>query len=284
MNYRFQGRTPPAQGQRRSTLNLADAQTDGQVATIRLYDPIDSWGGDWGVSAKEFAQALDEIKNVGEIRVHINSPGGEVFEGIAIMNALRNHSAKVTTIVDGLAASAASFIAMAGDEVVMGQNAELMIHDAWGICIGNAADMSDMQGRLDHLSDNIASVYSGKAGTPVETWREAMRGETWYSAEEAVKAGLADRVEKTADAPKNQFDLSVFTYSGRAQAPAPKAIADDSPPRADEKPQTPEPEAAPASPDADPAAPAAEPAPEDAGQTTEAMLAITKNAARLAFS
>lgn len=281
MNYRFQGRTPPAQGQRRSTLNLADAQTDGQVATIRLYDPIDSWGGDWGVSAKEFAQALDEIKDVGEIRVHINSPGGEVFEGIAIMNALRNHSAKVTTIVDGLAASAASFIAMAGDEVVMGQNAELMIHDAWGICIGNAADMSDMQGRLDHLSDNIASVYSGKAGTPVETWREAMRGETWYSAEEAVVAGLADRVEKTSDTPKNQFDLSVFTYSGRAQAPAPKAATEDSPPSADE---TSAPEGAPASPDADPAASAAGPATEDAGQTTEAMLAITKNAARLAFS
>lgn len=191
------------------------------VAVLRLYDPIDSWGGDWGVSAKEFARTLDDLTDVGEIRLHVNSPGGEVFEGVAIMNLLREHPAKVTAVVDGLAASAASFIAASADEMVMGRNAELMIHDAWGLGIGNAADMRDLADRLDHLSNNIASVYAAKAGGTVQDWRDAMLAETWYSAEEAVTAGLADRVAGTPDAPKDKFDLSAYTYAGRDQAPEP---------------------------------------------------------------
>jgi ATP-dependent Clp endopeptidase proteolytic subunit ClpP len=234
LRYRFHGRIPPEQG--REPLRAA-IQTVGQqdgVAVLRLYDPIDSWGGDWGVSAKEFATALDALgPDVNEIRLHINSPGGEVFEGIAILNALRNHRARVTTVVDGLAASAASFIAMGGDEVVMGRNSELMIHDAWGICMGNAADMRELGGLLDHLSDNIARVYAEKAGGTTEDWRVPMLAETWYSAEEAVAAGLADRVEEAAAKPENRFDLSVFTYAGREKAPAPdlhpEASATDEP-------------------------------------------------------
>jgi len=232
LRYRFHGRKPPQPSDRlpiRAEAPAADV--DNGVATLRLYDPIDSWGEFWGVSAKEFAQALDDLDDdVREIRLHINSPGGEVFEGIAILNALRNHPARIVTVVDGLAASAASFIAMAGDEVVMGRNSELMIHDAWGICIGNAADMRDLAGRLDHLSDNIASVYAEKAGGTVADWRAAMLAETWYSAEEAVAAGLADRVEAKQEKVENRFDLSVFTYAGRDKAPAPGERADVIPP------------------------------------------------------
>jgi ATP-dependent Clp endopeptidase proteolytic subunit ClpP len=221
LRYRFHGRIAPEAGREPLRAFLPKSEDSDGVPVLRLYDPIDSWGGDWGVSAKEFASALDEISDAPEIRLHINSPGGEVFEGIAIMNLLRSHKARITTVVDGLAASAASFIAAAGDEVVMGRNTEMMIHDAWGICIGNAADMRDLAGRLDHLSDNIASVYSAKAGGSVEDWRGAMLAETWYSADEAVAAGLADRVEQAAPAAENKFDLSVFQYAGRAEAPSP---------------------------------------------------------------
>lgn len=198
---------------------------DDTTAVLRLYDPIDSWGGDWGVSAKEFAAALDEIPDtVNEIRLHINSPGGEVFEGLAILNALRSHAARVVAVVDGIAASAASVIAVGADELVMAKNSELMIHDAWGLVVGNAQDMRDMAEKLDHFSNNIASIYAEKTGGTTEDWRAAMVGEAWYSADEAVEAGLADRVDtkKTADA-KNKFDLTIFTYAGRDAAPAPAA-------------------------------------------------------------
>lgn len=223
--YRFRGRVAPSAKTRTPILAAAPAPdvADG-IAKLRLYDPIDSWGEFWGVSAKEFAGALDQLGNVDQIHLHINSPGGEVFEGIAILNALRNHPAKVTAIVDGLAASAASFIATGVDELVMGQNSELMIHDAWGIVVGNAADMRDLADRLDHLSNNIASIYAAKSGGTVADWRTAMLAETWYSAEEAVSAGLADRVEGADQADttaSNGFDLSMFRHAGRAEAPPP---------------------------------------------------------------
>lgn len=222
--YRFLGRVAPSARVRTPILAAApEAAVEGGVATLRLYEPIDSWGGPWGISAKEFVETLDQVADANEIRLHINSPGGEVWEGIAILNALRNHPARVVAVVDGLAASAASFIASGADEVVMGRNTELMIHDAWGLGIGPAADMRDLADRLDKISDNIASVYAAKAGGTVPSWRAAMLAETWYSADEAVAAGLADRVE--GDEPetdaRNAFDLSLFKHAGRAEAPEP---------------------------------------------------------------
>lgn len=219
--YRFRGHVAPEKGVRASV--LAADNKDG-VASMRLYDPIDSWGGEWGVSAKEFMAALDELpSDTTEIRLHLNSPGGEVYEGITMLNALRNHPARTVAVVDGLAASAASFLAAGADEVVMGRNSQLMIHDAWGMGVGDASVMRDLADRLDKISDNIASVYAEKAAGTVEDWRVAMLAETWYSAEEAVTAGLADSVEESpvADKPKAQFDLSVFQYAGRDKAPPP---------------------------------------------------------------
>lgn len=232
IRYRFHGRTPPdpQQAQPRAQLNVSEPK-DG-VATIRLYDVIDSWGGPWGISAQEVAEALDKLgEDVTEIRLHINSPGGEIFEAIAIKNVLRAHSARIVAVVDGLAASAASFLAVTADETLMGQNTQLMIHDGWGICVGPAEDMRKTADLLDHLSDNIASMYAAKAGGSTADWRAAMLEETWYSADEAVEVGLADRVEGAAQvvedggAPENRFDLSMFRYSGRAAAPAPRKPA-----------------------------------------------------------
>lgn len=194
------------------------------VTEILLYDEIGEdpfFGG--GVSAKQFVQDVAAV-DTPELHLRINSPGGNVFEGITMLNALRRSKAKVTAYVDGLAASAASVVAMGADTVVMSRNAEMMIHEASGFVMGNAADMQQMADLLSQSSDNLASVYADKAGGSVKQWRDAMTAETWYTDKEAVAAGLADRVEtnKTAsDKVKASFNLSVFAYAGRAEAPAP---------------------------------------------------------------
>lgn len=219
--FRFWGNIDPRGRAKPEVVNFADVAVADGVATMRLYDPVDSWGGEFGVSAKEFAAALDSLPDdTSEIRLHINSPGGEVYEGLAILNQLRAHEARVVAVVDGIAASAASFIAAGADELVMSRNSQLMIHDAWGLCVGNAANMRDLADRLDKISDNIASVYASKA--PKGDWRAAMLAESWFDADEAVTAGLADRVEGVADKDaKNRFDLSIFQHAGREDAPTP---------------------------------------------------------------
>lgn len=222
--YRFRGSVRPHEGIRASVLT-SDAAEDG-IAVLRLYDPIDSWGGEWGVSAKEFAGALDQLPaDTRLIRLHLNSPGGEVFEAITIKNMLRAHSARLEVVVDGIAASAASFLAASADLVTMAPNSQMMIHDAWGICIGSAEVMHSTGDLLDRISDNIASIYAARSGAPVEQWRAAMLAETWYSAEEAVSAGLADLVGDAGSAPKASFDLSAFRYAGRSEAPGPAHAA-----------------------------------------------------------
>lgn len=231
--YRFRGAIQPSAEIKRPVRAEVVGESDGTTAKLYLYDVIDSWGGDWGVSAKEFNAALSDVGDVSEITLHVNSPGGECYEGIAILNALRRHPATVTAVVDGIAASAASFIAAGADNVVMARNSEMMIHDAWGIAIGPAADMHSAGDRLDKISNNIASVYAGKAGGTDASWREFMLAETWYSADEAVAAGLADRIEGAEapdpDAIENAFDLSVFRNAGRANAPAPTLAPDAAP-------------------------------------------------------
>ena len=199
----------------------------GDAAEVYLYDEI----GYFGVTAKDLVDELREV-TAPRIELHINSPGGDAFDGIAIYQALKDHKAEVVTTVDSLAASAASFIAMAGERVVMARNATMMIHDAFGLSVGNAADMRDMATRLDKVSDNIADIYTQHAGGTVQDWRAAMRAETWYDADEAVAAGLADSVggKGTDDQdPENSWDLSVFAYAGREQAPTPKIAAHAAP-------------------------------------------------------
>lgn len=170
-------------------------QDETGTTRIDLMDEI----GFWGITAQDFVDELLAIDSA-TIELHVNSPGGDVFDGIAIMNALADHPATVNVVVDGLAASAASYIALAGDSVKMNRASQLMIHDALGCCCGNAADMEDFKNLLDRISDTIAGIYADRAGGKVEEWRERMRAETWYSAAEAVTAGLADVAAGTKDA------------------------------------------------------------------------------------
>lgn len=200
----------------------------GRSAEVLIYDEI----GWFGTEARTFAEEIADL-DVDDLTVRVNSPGGDVWDGLAIMNSLRRHKAKVTVVVEGIAASAASFIAVGGaDEVVMAPHSEMMIHDAMGLCIGNAADMERMKSDLDRESDNIAAVYARRAGTPAEEWREAMREESWFTAEEAVLVGLADRVDEdeTEETPaptarSRSRVMASFKYGSRREAPRPPVLA-----------------------------------------------------------
>lgn len=203
---------------------IRNAAGEGDApAEVFVYDEI----GFWGVTAEDMIRDLKEI-TAPRITLRINSPGGGIFEGIAIMNVLRAHPAHVTTHVDSLAASIASVIAMAGDKIVMQPFSQMMIHDGSGLCIGNAADMKEMAAQLDRQSDNIAAIYAERTGGTAAEFRRLMKAETWFTAEETVEAGLADEVAPTRrqsgdDDPdmSNTWDLSIFKHAGREFAPAP---------------------------------------------------------------
>ncbi|AEA27915.1 peptidase S14 ClpP [Pseudonocardia dioxanivorans CB1190] len=228
----------------------ADEQTEDETAPaepastadVYVFDTIGGW---WGMTADDFVRDVATL-DVDQIVLHLNSPGGDAFEGVAIANVLRAHRARVVVRVDGMAASAASVIAMAGDEVVMGIGSQMMVHDASGYTWGNAAEIEAFLRRLNATSDSLAGTYAARAGGTVAEWRAVMQAETWYTPEEAVAAGLADRVataDETGTAEGEQitpgasssswwdmwdslrdqsrFDLTAFTYAGREHAPAP---------------------------------------------------------------
>lgn len=191
----------------------------GEPAALYIFDEINPM---WGIGAQ---QVVDELKTIdaGQIDVHINSPGGNVFDGIAIMNALRNHKAVIAVKVDGLAASIASVIAMAGDSITMSLGAQMMVHNPSGFAMGDAKTMRELADTLDKSRASIASIYADRAGGTVDAWGTAMDAETWYTAQEAVDAGLADKIDDSSQAEDiaAKFDLSIFNHAGRAAAPEP---------------------------------------------------------------
>jgi ATP-dependent protease ClpP protease subunit len=173
------------------------------AAELMIYGRIG--GGGWfdeGIGASDVAAALREA-GPGPINVRINSGGGDVFDGIAIHSLLARHAGTVTAYVDGLAASAASFIMLAGDRIVSARNAFVMIHDAMTFTYGNAGTHDRASGLLSSASENIADMYAERAGEDVAFWRNAMtvNGEdgTWYTGQEAMAVGLVDEITQVAD-------------------------------------------------------------------------------------
>lgn len=165
--------------------------------TITIYDIIgeDWWTGD-GFTVKRLNAALRSIGDK-DITVNINSPGGDVFEGVAIFNELLQHPGKVTVNIVGNASSAASFIAMAGDEIYMGKGSTLMIHDAMSGCYGTAAEMHEVAEYVEKISNGIAELYAERAEGSAEDFRKMMcvgslNLGTWFTADEAIEIGLAD--------------------------------------------------------------------------------------------
>jgi ATP-dependent Clp endopeptidase proteolytic subunit ClpP len=194
----------------------AEPVVDDDTTIIDIYDEI----GWYGTGAQDFVKDLRQVKTA-NIEVHLNSPGGDVFDALAIYSALRQHKAQVHVVVDSLAASSASFIAMAGDRITAMANAMLMIHDPWGLVIGNAADMRELADLLDKHGDNIAAIYANRAGGELAVWRERMLEETWYLADEAWRAGLVDEVdERDGRAVSDAWDLTVFARTAPTSAPA----------------------------------------------------------------
>lgn len=176
---------------------------------VLIYGEI---GGGWtgeGVEAKAFKEAFDAIPAGSDITLRIHSPGGSVFDGLAIYNTILARRSEVTAHVDGLAASAASFIAMAASRVVMPKTSRMMIHDAQGIAIGDSESMKEMAALLDRESDRIADIYAGKTGKDRSSMRALMRGTKWMDGNEAKDLGFADEVTDYASV-KNDFDLSAF--------------------------------------------------------------------------
>ncbi|MCL6456500.1 MAG: Clp protease ClpP [Gorillibacterium sp.] len=166
-------------------------------AELLLYGPIseESWWGD-EVTPKQFADELKSLGDVSELTVRINSGGGDVFAGQAIHSLLRSHQAKVTVYVDGLAASIASVIAMAGDTVVMPRNAMMMIHNPWTIGWGNANDFRRIADDLDKIRESIIAAYQDKSSIEREKLIELLDAETWLTAEEALEYGLVDEIDE----------------------------------------------------------------------------------------
>lgn len=178
------------------------------AAEIWIYEEI----GMWGVNAQQFAADLKALQGINDITVHINSPGGSVFDGTAIYNLLKNHPAQVTMEIDGLAASMASVIAMAGDLIIMPENALMMIHNPMMGAGGDAAELRKNADLLDKVKSAIVSAYVNRTGLPEQQISDMMDAETWMTGAEAMDLGFAD--ETTAPVPVAAhavgFDLAGF--------------------------------------------------------------------------
>lgn len=163
---------------------------DGGIAEIAIFDEI----GGWGITARQFAQELSSYRDISLIKLYIHSPGGDVFEGMAIYNLIRNHPARVEVEVLGLAASMASVIAMAGDLIIMPENAMMMIHRPWGIQGGDADNMRRYADLLDKVEDTLVSAYTTKTGLTADAIKTMLAAETWLTGAEAVEQGFADQL------------------------------------------------------------------------------------------
>lgn len=203
------------------------AEKAGDEATMYLYDVIVSdaetaaWMG--GVDPLTFAKALAGL-DASTIHLRINCPGGDVFAARAMEQAIREHPATIIAHVDGYAASAASYLALAADEVVIAEGGFFMIHKAWTFAWGNADDLVEMAALLDKIDGSLVASYAKETGQESARITEWMAAETWFNAEEAVANGFADRIAEQAPKAKAAaaWDLSAYAHP---PAPAPEAHA-----------------------------------------------------------
>ncbi len=200
-----------------------EVKAKADKAEIWIYEEIgggDFFGG--GITSKQFAEDVKKLGSVKEISVRINSPGGSVFEGNAIYNILQSHPARIVVDIDGLAASIASVIAMAGDEIRMADNALMMIHPAWGFAMGNSEDMRKTADMLDKVDASITTTYVKRTKKDERVIRDMMLPETWMSAKEALDNGFIDSISDAAELAAS-FDLSKFGYRNAPKRALPPA-------------------------------------------------------------
>lgn len=214
-----------ASNRRRGRFEI-DAKVDAKEATVYLYDMIvdndtdaEWWGG---VSAEAFVKEFAGIK-AETIHLRVNSPGGSVFGGRSMEQAIRQHSANVVAHVDGLAASAASFLIMAADEIRMAPGSFLMIHKAWSIAMGNADEFRKNADLLDQIDTSLANTYSRRTGINSADITDMLAAETWLEASVAVEKKFADVVEEDVKKASNriEWDLSAFKAPPKKDATEP---------------------------------------------------------------
>jgi ATP-dependent protease ClpP protease subunit len=190
------------------------------AATIYIYGPIgDSFFSDGGVSANQFRQDLAALGKVKTIDVRINSEGGDVFDGQAIYTLLVQHPAAVTVHIDGLAASAASFIAMAGNEIEIAESGFVMIHNASGVCFGGADEMRRTADLLETVNGTIQGIYASRTKNTVADLKRWMDAETWMTGTEALERGFADKVVPNLAVAASVRDPSKYRHLPAALRP-----------------------------------------------------------------
>jgi ATP-dependent Clp endopeptidase proteolytic subunit ClpP len=247
---------------------MRKAEDENSAAEIVIYDAIGkSFWDDDAVSAKQFIDALAEMGETKNITLRVNSPGGDVFDGVAIYNAIKNHKAKVTAHIDGIAASAASYIVMAADKIVMPSNAFMLIHQASGFSMGNAEDMLAIAADLQRLDKSITSTYAARTGQKPAKVAALMKEDRLMDAEEAKSLGYADEITapvKMAATYKATTAKRLMPEAAAARLIAETGDGQGDPPLSDPEPQKPvdQPEVSSASPTPEPQpAPPAPPAP-----------------------
>ena len=196
------------------------AEKSAEEATVYLYDAIvadDYWGGVSAIGLIKELVALDAPV----IHLRINSPGGDVFAARAIEQAIREHPSKIVAHIDGYAASAASYLALAADEVRIAQGGFFMIHKAWTVAFGNADELMDTAALLEKVDESLVKTYADRTGQDAEKIRDWMRAETWFSADEAVEYGFADQVADASPKAKADWNLEAYANAPRQPASAP---------------------------------------------------------------
>lgn len=198
-------------------------KADNDEATIYVYDVIgfDFWTGG-GITAAKFVEDLNAIQS-DKISIRFNSPGGDVFEArtmVSAMRAARAKGKKITAYVDGLAASAASFMAVNADELHMADGSFLMVHNAWTLAMGDRNDMLNMATLLEKIDGTIADDYERKAGAKRDDVTAWMDAETWFTAAEAKAAGLADAVIEAPKVKAQAWDLAAYAHAPKIEEPA----------------------------------------------------------------
>ena len=196
----------------------AEIKAEDDEATIYIYDVIGGFFG--GVDAEQVSRDLARL-DVSKINVRINSPGGDVWDARAIMTALRQHPATITAHIDGVAASAATDIAMAADHVRISKGAEFMIHNAWTIAIGNRHEFLSLAERLENVDGAITDDYARRTGQSREQVTSWMDAESWFTAEQAIEHGFADELVEVVPANLTRWDLSAYD-----NAPEPEGTDD----------------------------------------------------------
>lgn len=199
-------------------------------ADISIHDEI----GLWGISASAFMRDLRGMGDLDEINLSIHSSGGDVLEGWAIYNAIKNNKARVTARVEGLAASMASVILMAADTVEIPENAYVMIHNPWGFAVGDAEEMRDTADLLDKLGNGLVNAYASRTGNDEKDIREWMDAETWMDGKEAVERGFADKLIGAVALSARAFDNRKFkmtpkSLQANSETPPEVAPVDETP-------------------------------------------------------